>query len=238
MEQIPDILGQSQTFLGVLLTLNVLCLFGEKTGNFIFHTILNQKDRMKRRIEILMNHLSQETSDTEQTDEWKKVRLIADHSTQIDEDEKVRARQLMMEYNLNVSGFVIDITSFEKNSKSIENANEQFIGPLLSLYYGLIIFLLNEIVVYFGCQDSPIRIAIIFTYVFTIVSFTYCFSLWGSFAYRDLSIHEKFNQFLKKTWNWFDNTPGIWWGGLLKILVSAGVFTVIACLFDFSSMPD
>lgn len=235
METAADILGQSQTFLGVLLTLNVLCLFGEKTGNFIFHTILNQKDRMKRKIELLMKHLSQETSDVEKTEAWRNVKQIADPHSKFDEEDKLKSRNLMMVYNLEVSGFVIDITSFERNSKSIENANEQFIGPLLSLYYGLIIFVLNEIVAYGGGAE---RWFVNLVYVFTIVSFVYCLSLWGSFANRDFSIAGKFNKFLQKTWNWADSVLGKWWGGLLKIVISSGIFALIACLIDFSSTPD
>lgn len=193
---------------------------------------------MKRQIETLMDHLSQETSDVEKSESWQKVKQIADSRSGFDEEEQMKARELMMAYNLENSRFVIDITSFERNSKSIENANEQFIGPLLSLYYGLVIFLLNEISVYRACLESPDRFLVNLVYVFTIISFAYCLSLWGSFAYRDFSIPRKFNIFVKRIWNWFDTVPGKWWGGAFKIVIGAGVFALIVCTMNFTSLPD
>ena len=70
-EQFFNLLGSTQTFIGVLLTLNVLCIFLDKSNNFIFALLEDQNDRFVKRLIQCQDKIKKEIEAFKNSDDYK-----------------------------------------------------------------------------------------------------------------------------------------------------------------------
>jgi len=207
-------LGDSATFLGVLLTLNVLCVFYNPSGNFILGTLISQKDRFKKRLSRLQRQLLEKKKAFMESDDYLTVKQIADSDNQSAQD----AFALQFRSSQTINGFSIDISSYYGKMEQVEKSNEQFNAPLFSLFFGLIVFICDELIT-FRLSWMP---EIVFTlYILTALAIIYWSLMWGSFIFRQSAPSSDPEELLL-----LDERLGICFGSLLKYILCCGLYYV------------
>lgn len=220
-------LNNSATFLGVLLTLNVLCIFYNPKGNFILGTLINQKDRFKKRLSNLENKLRKIQKSFLESDNYKSVVKIASGNSSSAQE----AYALQYKSSSKINEFQIDISSFYGKMDTVEYSNEQFVSPLFSLFFGLLVFICDEFITY---KPTWFTIIIFFLYIFTAISIAYWSFLWIAFFLRNNTTEESVNQ---KT-TWIDENLGIFFGSLLKYFFCGITYSSIINYLPFYSYSE
>lgn len=209
------LLDNSATFLGVLLTLNVLCIFYNPTGNFIFGTLISQKDRFVRRLTRLQNQLLSKKKRFMESADYATVTEIANGKNLSAQD----AFALQFKSTQVINSYSIDISSFFGDMEQVEKSNEQFNAPLFSLFFGLIVFVCDELINYKHLLMSEI---IFVLYILTVLSIIYWALVWGAFIFRQDAPNPEPEELRK-----LDECIGIWSGSVLKYTVCYIIYYLI-----------
>ncbi|MDH6306693.1 membrane protein implicated in regulation of membrane protease activity [Parabacteroides sp. PF5-5] len=180
----PTVLGQSQTFFGVLTTLVVLCaVFCD--SNFLNNIIEGLKSDMKARSMNNLNSCREEFfQDIKNTKEkahgYKKI-LAGWGSTDnkdivADAIDKFELENILLENDVINTEKEID-TIFESNT----NMSEQIFTPLYVFIFCLVVFLCDESISLLGSYQNWMPT---FLYIFVTFSFALCFLLWFFYMER------------------------------------------------------
>lgn len=188
-------LGGSQTFIGILASLIVLCVLLDKS-NFI-HSIL---DEIGKRIDEEMKNLDKEIGIDVNNDVPKEsdYKLLQRHIKELREKEERQPeykpqlkKALAMDMKLQAT---FDQLKSEYSPKflkpahdlieKIQESKEQVIAPLYALLFCLAVFICDEIVV--GI-DSASDFVVSFLTIFTILSVIFWVMMWTIF-FRDIRI--------------------------------------------------
>lgn len=186
-----EFLGYSQTFIGVLASLLVLCIVLDKS-NFIYNILNNIKEQIENEIAELdrdtgFNNIDDISSGLGYTYLEK---YIINLKTKIqkggnEEDKTLLENALAMEIKIR--------TAFNqlKSKKSIEvlkpadellqsvcSANEQIIAPLYALFCCIIVFMCDELVGYF---PSTCDYVVTFLSIFFLTSIIFWLLVWYNF---------------------------------------------------------
>ena len=105
-----EFLDGSQTFLGVLLTFNVLCLFAEKDSNFIFRALQKLKDAFKADLGRLQKVIDSEKVEFKNTPDYKKVEEISSSNEKYGDANSAKAYQLLYNHSLKQEDSTICLT--------------------------------------------------------------------------------------------------------------------------------
>lgn len=220
-----NLLGSSQTFVGVLLTLNVLCIFLDKENNFILNLLNAQNRRLVSKLVKLEKSIISEIRNFQNSEEYKTVNSIASNKSDYQESVSDKAQKLNYKTYVTIFNYQSHVSESYSPIEKIEKYREQVLAPIYSLAFGLVIFVLDEIGRF---VKSPDNIFIFTIFVFTIVSITYWITIWGTFINHSSKEHEEGEA--PTWWTRLDNKTGVIFGSIVKYIVS-GSLCILAIRF-------
>ena len=138
-------LGDSQTFLGTIATLTILCVFSEQdSSNFIVSVLKGIRERIEKQIRQLKENTSMELPDSIQLLQYflgnaNVESELNNKGVQILREISVKENELKVQYTMNVE--------FKKDElfEQIKKSEEQFLAPLYSFLFCLVIFVFDEL---------------------------------------------------------------------------------------------
>ena len=228
------ILSQSETFLGVLLTLNVLCIYAERNNNFILRLLTEQSQKFKESLSQIKDRLDQRIKDFKQSKEYTKIDNIASGKTKASSETVTEANSIKFQYSENLNNLQTDLSSCYATMDSIEKANEQFRAPLFTLLFGLFVFAINQACC--GIEDKTVSILRSAIWVFSILSCVYWLSIWIGFIGRSITSSGKNRP--ETIWNRIDNNVGPKTGGAIKMGICATIFGLVLTTSDISAIEQ
>lgn len=141
MSETISLLGESQTFLGIIATLTILCIL-HKGGNFIREILLLVRKRLQKQIEKLGGI---KVSQPEWT-EWKLLMFFLSEEKKDDlHEEGVR---VMRDINSSYDAKSIEYMELQNTNKLVLNPvstySEYIMAPFYSFLYCLLVFVYDE----------------------------------------------------------------------------------------------
>lgn len=248
----PSFLYHSQTFLGVLITLNILCIFASKNSepeesnerdweddngdgasynveedisenNFILRFLHHYKLQFRRRLMELKTTIRIEHESFSDSKDFKVLMKIQQGWGKYKDEIVQAAVRLGMKYTFNLTDSKAKATSGYVELDRIEASNEQRRAPLFTLLFGLVCFMVDEVVNWFG---APVLSgSIVFGWFFLLLSSLYWGALWSAFwIRRSFSDIKPIN--VRGFWNSVDKCLGSFWGGCIKIALCGWIFYI------------
>ena len=145
MDNVINILGGSQTFLGVLATIIVLFILEDKS-NIISFLLQEIKARIKRQINSL-NITTSLDGIVNKSSSFKLLnRYIKDKNPNQELNDEVS--KLLMDIEIEKASFKAKYISVESNNPNLEHiskAKEIYLAPLYTLLFSLFIFIFDEL---------------------------------------------------------------------------------------------
>jgi len=234
-------LGDSQTFLGTIATLTILCVFSEQdSGNFIVSVLKGIRERIEKQIKLLKENtnmvlpesiqllqyfLGQTNVESEQNNE----------GVQILREIAVKENELKSQYTMRVE--------FRKDElfRQIKDAKEQFLAPLYTFLYCLIVFVFDELlrVSHIGKEWLVSGMAL-----FTFYSYLFWTVIWVKFFVTHRVGYRKreksfIPECLMNEWNDISlrvRNSGCSWSFILR--VASCLLVIIACILLAHDNPN
>lgn len=231
-----NLLENSQTFLGVLLTLNVLCIFYEKhnqeSSNFILRMLHDLKQKLSDRIQNLLIESDKTKKEFFDSDDYKSVEKLCSDMTK---SQQIRdeANALRMSASLGLYAQSSKITETEARIDYIEHSNEQIRGPFYSLIFGVVIFVIDEIFHFEGTLSPYLLFG---TYVFTILSSVYWLIIWITFFVHTSKPPHKMTG-RGAILEWIDRKLGVIWGSIAKFILCGIIYTIVLIYVPIDEFP-
>lgn len=191
-----SLLGESQTFFGVLTTIIILCIVtGE--GNFILNILNSINKNTQNKLEILSKQL---------LDSSKKFKIYFienpgnfinfldkyANAKNMDDDFQGTLEEVRNQFNAEVDRSSIelnhDLNPYIDRLHNIGDAKEQTLIPLYVFAYCLVIFICDEIV---SWNNQLLDHVVTFVSIFTALSFIFITFLWIKFIKEFSNIHTK-----------------------------------------------
>lgn len=199
MQETISLLGGSQTFLGIIATLTILCIL-HNDGNFITKMLSLVYDRIKKEIGELSKKVKVAQSDST---EWKLLMLFLSNDKQ-DELHEEGAR-VMRDINSRIDEKSIEYMGLEVTNKPfldhVSTCSEHIMAPFYSFLYCLLVFIYDE-VLRSGIPGkdwilSSLAIFTFFSFVLWALVWTHFFRS-NSVGYQHIQRPKKICDFLKK----------------------------------------
>lgn len=199
MQETISLLGGSQTFLGIIATLTILCIL-HNDGNFITKMLSLVYDRIKKEIGELSKKVKVAQSDST---EWKLLMLFLSNDKQ-DELHEEGAR-VMRDINSRIDEKSIEYMGLEVTNKPfldhVSTCSEHIMAPFYSFLYCLLVFIYDE-VLRSGIPGkdwilSSLAIFTFFSFVLWTLVWTHFFRS-NSVDYQHIQRPKKICDFLKK----------------------------------------
>ena len=181
-----ELLGYSQTFMGVLTSLLVLCII-INNSNFIHEILGKIGDKIDKEIESLDHTINIEAAYYKLTKKasYKLLQCFIDtpHEKERRGELYSQALQLDMKLKASFDNFKSEYSpKFIRPARAliqtVKDSREQVISPLYALLYCLIVFICDEILYNLPTAGNFI---VTFLSIFTILSFVLWTILWYSF---------------------------------------------------------
>lgn len=191
-------LASSQTFLGVLVTLLVLCLFydGAQTSsddssvynaggnNFLSRIIHNEIWLINQRISNRSQKIKNKLDDIMSCDNLKILSKWINANSLDETQENEEAYQAVFGINKKANELQSVILSDQYDAlKQIELSNEQFRAPLFMLVYGIVIFCIDELYTVFPDIRDGLNL---FVLTLTLLSVIYWAAVWIKYLCRNI----------------------------------------------------
>lgn len=199
MQETISLSGGSQTFLGIIATLTILCIL-HNDGNFITKMLSLVYDRIKKEIGELSKKVKVAQSDST---EWKLLMLFLSNDKQ-DELHEEGAR-VMRDINSRIDEKSIEYMGLEVTNKPfldhVSTCSEHIMAPFYSFLYCLLVFIYDE-VLRSGIPGkdwilSSLAIFTFFSFVLWTLVWTHFFRS-NSVGYQHIQRPKKICDFLKK----------------------------------------
>lgn len=221
--QFFNILGSTQTFIGVLLTLNVLCLFLDKNNNFIFSLLEDQNQRFVKRLIECQSKIQSEIDAFQDSSDYKDFQKILHSLTKLPMAVAFKAQMLGFNVTVNILNYSTDITGSYSPLDKIQKYREQVLAPVFSLGFGLIVFVLDEIGRFIP-KDAHLFVLAIYAFLF--VAILYWWIIWSVFINHSARSHEEDE--IRSNWvHKVDRKLGIWKGAVVKYILCGILYWVL-----------
>lgn len=176
-------LGSSQTFVGTLATIVLMCIL-VGNSNFIYTILKAVANQMQKQCNP--SDLPSKVSFVELygNDSYKLLQLSADESNKQRPEVRNKASQKLLEITMQISQFQFQYIPPKLSSKV--KSPEHFLAPLYSFAFVMIMFIFDELLrsSHIGCNDLLVSTLSVFTllsYVYwSVVWFIYCTRLYKS----------------------------------------------------------
>lgn len=225
------ILGDSQTLLGVLATLNVLCLFLDKDGNFILSLIKVLNDAFIARLQRIEQSINKRVGEFLNSENYTSIEIAASDNPDVEIKEK--AQQLLFDTAVNKVNINTQIADSYKPIESISKYREQVLAPLYCFGFTLLLFVIDQIGPFF---KSSFTIAYFLVNVFTIISLIYWAVLWISFIVHSAHEHDKDDgdTLLQKIDRFFTK-PG---SAALQFMISMAIYWLLILKLPWTELNE
>lgn len=217
--------SSGSTFLGVILTLAVLCLYIDEKSNFIISILFEQLGRFKGKLTKEQNNIKTRREKFENSENYLFIKNSL-KSDSITDQSRNHAISIDYEYQLGTQESQIDLSTYYSKMDLIKKTNEQIRAPFCTLIFGLIIFVLNELIPVFQ-NPTPIIVGI---WVFTLIFAIYWISVWIAFMVRSLKENHSENK--QSFWVKIENQVTIYGASILKILMGLSIVTIFFLFFS------
>lgn len=167
-------LGTNGTFLGVILTLNVLCLFYEKSNssNFILRILLEQWGKFKDSLDSLQKSITKDLLRFQSGEKYQTISNITSGKETCTDDGLYQfALQLQFRFDNAIQNLKTDLTDCIMKMDRIESSNEQLRAPFFTLLFGLTIFSIDLISSWSGTEGEKLILPCV--WIFTLLSIVY-----------------------------------------------------------------
>lgn len=197
MSEAINLLGGSQTFLGVIATLTILCIL-HNDGNFITKMLSLVFDRIQKQIEILSDKIKVTPSDSTE------MKLLVRFLSEKEQDElHNEGAKVLRDINNNINAKSIEYMGWEGINKPflerISTCSEHIMAPFYSFLYCLIVFVFDEVL----RSNVPGKDVILSSVaIFTFFSFVFWVLIWTHF-FRSNSADYQHIQHPKKLCTFF-----------------------------------
>lgn len=180
------ILGESQTFIGVLTTVVVLCVVTE-SGNFVFKIFESIIESTEEEIHSIQDKVSETITKLLkfwENSDLKELIQKADSFKQISKEKKSEIITQQMMFELKTSQYSLSFSEkyflpIYAQIDLIKYSKEQTFSPLFIFAYCLVVFLCDELVCWFGYL-KPFMVT--FLSIFTCFTFVYLLVIWLKFC--------------------------------------------------------
>lgn len=226
--------SNAQTFLGVILTLTVLCIFASndsKDGgdsNFIFRLLTQQWKKLEVSFTSLFNAVADKMINFQNSKEYKTL------STDV-YDDKGNAElylfglQILMRFKDSTNDIKTDSSPLLIILDRIKRSNEQFRAPFFTLMFGIVMLTLNLIASW--CDDVSVIMPGI--WIFAVLSVIYWIALWTAFLCHNMEDKDKDDEGkCASFWKMIDDRFSWHKGSLCKILACATVAVIVLLAVD------
>ncbi len=176
-----NLLDGSQTFLGTLLTLNVLCIFANRSNNFILKLLSNLIKAFKSELKNLKKLIEADVEKIKNSEDFKTVEKISASQGGYPPKIVTEATLLSYKYSLGSETSQIALTKGYVQLNQIKHSQEQFRAPLFTLLYGLTIFVIDEVCRF--TNDECLYKAYLFcSWIITVLAILYWLIIWIVFV--------------------------------------------------------
>lgn len=148
MENSVCLLGGSQTFVGILATLVVLCI-AQNSNNFIFEILKDIKEEIVRYTKKLKPTISLDS--IKESSDYKSLFLFTENKKQKGEDDEFCKACKEAVAKIDIAKFSLQpkLTNWDKSiidfADAIENKKEQQKGPMFAFAYCIFVFICDEL---------------------------------------------------------------------------------------------
>ena len=226
-----DLLGSAQTFVGVLLTLNVLCIFLDRNSNFIFGIISAQNRKFLRLLAEQQTQLEAEIKKFSSIPEYQSLQRLR-HSNR----KEIMSEASALHYRcaVKILNFNVDLTDMDPALTRIENYKEQVLAPVFSLAFGILIFCFDEIGRFILLPAPAYTFGI---FLLTILSSCYWLILW--ITYQLHSSHSGHEEKQDATiWDHLVKQLGTLDGSFVKLAISGVIYYLLLIYLPWDLMND
>lgn len=184
-----ELLGNSQTFLGTLATLSILCVF-QDNSNFIFNILERAKELFQKEINSLRINTKFEKI-TESSDYKLLNRYLSDPNS----NPEIRNEGIKLLSAISVAELELQLRYAPVENKGdilferIHNSEEQILSPLYTFGYCIILFIFDELLRIPAIGHIDFLCSILT--VFSLFSFVFWFMIWRKFHLKYMSGNKK-----------------------------------------------
>ena len=239
MQETISLLGGSQTFLGIIATLTILCIL-HNDGNFITKMLSLVYDRIKKEIGELSKKVKVAQSDST---EWKLLMLFLSNDKQ-DELHEEGAR-VMRDINSRIDEKSIEYMGLEVTNKPfldhVSTCSEHIMAPFYSFLYCLLVFIYDE-VLRSGIPGkdwilSSLAIFTFFSFVLWTLVWTHFFRS-NSVGYQHIQRPKKICDFLKKCSSFVGELGNIGASGVRIMVCVFFLLLALGVIGFFTEIPE
>ena len=195
------LLGNSQTFIGVLATIVVLCVV-TSSGNFLYDILKGIAKPVTYKIKKFKKELKTHSASLKENEVHKEflevLEIIKNNKTYTNDLQHI-ANQYGVLYDININEFTnrfngTFLVPLETNIERIKQSKEQTFAPLFVFGYCIFVFICDEIVSWFPSWHSHILSIVA---IFTILSILFLSGIWYKFhcefyiGSRSSNVHTK-----------------------------------------------
>lgn len=184
----PTLLGDSQTFIGVLATIVLLCVVTE-SSNFLFVILEGYAKPTRKNIKNLKKQIDRLISNLKESAENNTLFALVDKIRKNTQSSKY-LKDKALEYKTYIRFSLDDIYSeldssymdpFRRRCNAIKHSKEQTFAPLFVLGYCIVIFLCDELV---ACSPTLLPTIVSILAILTALSTLYLSGIWIKFIYE------------------------------------------------------
>lgn len=240
-------LGSSQTFLGVLLTLFVLCIFYEGRNkvssdddiindeiggnNFLSRIIHREISRIRLNFKEASDALDEQKKQLGNDKNVKLLMKLIDSNEAKNSELKEKAKAIVFGYKFDISQISFSWISKENEFlEDIETSNEQFRAPFYCFLFGILLFCIDEIWTSFSgdsefAQKIHLLLSLFVLYA-SIISFGYWVFIWSGNRRKNGNV--KTNRWLIN--GWVDKITKFSW--LIAGIIIIAIYWTFLCLLS------
>lgn len=244
-----ELLGSSQTFLGVLATIVILFIFANKDSNFIYLLLSEVKDKISTQVRTLRTNTG--VKSVIESHDYKLLTyfLKGDGNKELKEEGTKLLSRIMSERQ-NLQYIYLPVGNYEDLLGVIQTAREHMLAPLYTVFFCLTVFIYDELLKspHFGFTNFLLSSLAIFI----LLSFILWILLWSIFivniGYNLAHIEDKNEEKRKKIAKWmakydtiiqYINSKSIFITYIIRTLILLICLISVICffhIFNISSM--
>lgn len=226
-----ELLENSQTLLGVLLTLAVLCIFSQRTNNYILNIWISQSEKSTAALNGLLIKLKRTIKELNENEDVILLTRISTGTIKCQNPKNLRRVQMKM-YNLRLiqRSDNVDFNELKLRTERLAEYNEQYEAPLYSFIYGLIVFIADEV---FRVTHCIPEWGVYALYQFTILSCVFFGLIWITFFNHPVR-KRKWMKKIKITGRQIKEKIGSIWLTVLLLIIILVISDGIILLSDFA----
>lgn len=180
------LLGNSQTFVGIIATLVILCI-ARNTNNFIYEVLSDIKCEIVEYTKKLKPTVSLDS--VKVSSDYKSIFLYSENEKHKKSNAKLyeKCKIAIMQIDILKFALQVKLTDWDKSiidfADAIENKKEQQKGPMFAFAFCIVVFIFDELLRCDEIKYNQELIAVLT--LFTIYAIIYWFMKWFFFMFKD-----------------------------------------------------